>query len=147
VDELRGPGRRLPLTWPPFAADLDAAGDADPEGFTASTTSLAISCGDAPASVPSSDWSQQIARFTGAGSLWGSVLGWWLWAPCARYDPGTPYRNAQVTENRLGNAERWGHPSCGPRTRRGPVLPADTALDPVSDVDEQVPVLGARDRQ
>ena len=77
------------------------------------------------------------------GKLWGPVLGWWLWAPCAsnwpahatdrytgpwnaktktpillvgaRYDPGTPYRNAQVAEQRLGNAvlltlERLGPP-------------------------------------
>ena len=72
------------------------------------------------------------------------MLGWGLWAPCAsnwpanatdrytgpwnaktntpillvsaRYDPGTPYRNAQAAEQRLGNAvlltmNGWGHPS------------------------------------
>ena len=71
-------------------------------------------------------------------------LAWWLWAPCAsnwpahatdpytgpwnaktktpillisaRYDAGTPYRNAQVAEQRLGNAvlltlNGYGHPS------------------------------------
>ncbi|GIF62931.1 hydrolase [Asanoa ishikariensis] len=148
---------RVPPDWPQFAEDLDAAveGDASalltaaramqtPAGFTAATTSAAISCGDAPARVPSSDWPTQIARFTEAGELWGPVNGWWLWAPCAsgwpadatdrytgpwnaqtenpvlllsaRYDPGTPYRNAVATEKRLANAvlvtlEGWGHPS------------------------------------
>ncbi|MEV0719916.1 alpha/beta hydrolase [Asanoa sp. NPDC050611] len=148
---------RLPLTWPQFAADHDAsaAGDASalltaaramqtPAGFAASTTSTAISCGDAPATVPVTDWPAQIARFDEVGKLWGAVLGWWLWAPCAagwpadapgrfsgpwnartdtpillfssRYDPATPYRNAQAAEQRLGNAvlvtmDGWGHPS------------------------------------
>ncbi len=148
---------RLPLTWPQFAADLDAAaaGDASalltsarqmqsPAGFAGATTSAAISCLDGPARSPVSQWPREIARFTGAGKLWGSVLGWWLWAPCAanwpadaadryagpwnaptetpvllvgaRYDAGTPYRNAQATQQRLGNAvlltlNGYGHPS------------------------------------
>jgi len=74
----------------------------------------------------------------------GALTGWWLWAPCAsnwparstdryagpwnakttapillinaRYDPATGYRNAQVAEQRLGNAvlltmNGYGHPS------------------------------------
>jgi pimeloyl-ACP methyl ester carboxylesterase len=148
---------RLPLTWPQFAKDLDAAagGDASaletgalamqsPQGMPGATTSSAISCADAPARVPSSAWPEQIARFTRSGQLWGVTLGWWLWAPCAshwpaiapgryagpwnaktqttilligaRYDAGTPYRNAQVAERRLGNAvlltlNGYGHPS------------------------------------
>jgi pimeloyl-ACP methyl ester carboxylesterase len=148
---------RLPLTWPTFAKDLDAAagGDASaletaaramqaPQAMPGATTSSAISCADAPARVPSSAWPEQIARFTQSGKLWGAPLGWWLWAPCAsnwpahdtgryagpwnaktktqilligaRYDAGTPYRNAQVAERRLGNAvlltlNGYGHPS------------------------------------
>jgi pimeloyl-ACP methyl ester carboxylesterase len=115
-----------------------------PEAMPASTTSSAISCGDGPARLPSSEWPQAVARFTDSGELWGPVLAWWIWAPCAshwpanatdryagpwnaktktpillvsaRYDPGTPYRNAQVAEQRLGNAvlltmNGWGHPS------------------------------------
>ena len=87
---------RLPLTWPQFAADLDAAADGDasaletaaramqtPAAFASATTSTAISCGDGPARVPSSAWPEAIARFTDSGELWGPVLGWWLWAPCA----------------------------------------------------------------
>jgi pimeloyl-ACP methyl ester carboxylesterase len=87
----------------------------------------------------------------GAGKLDGPVLGWGLWAPCAsnwpahatdrytgpwnaktttpillisaRYDAGTPYRNAQVAEQRLGNAvlltmDGWGHPSFQLRSDR-----------------------------
>ncbi|WP_203716275.1 alpha/beta hydrolase, partial [Asanoa siamensis] len=136
---------RLPLTWPRFATDLDAAASGDASallttaremqtaaGFEASTVSTSISCGDAPARVPLADWPAQIARFTESGALWGPVLGWWLWAPCAadwpanapdryagpwnartstpillmsaHYDPGTPYRNAVAAEQRLGNA-------------------------------------------
>ncbi|MEV4415663.1 alpha/beta hydrolase [Catellatospora sp. NPDC049609] len=148
---------RLPLTWPQFAKDLDAAagGDASalltqaremqsPAAFAASTTSAAISCGDGPARVPVAQWPQTIAAFTESGRLWGPVLGWWLWAPCAanwpaaspdrytgpwnattktpilligaRYDAGTPYKNAQATQQRLGNAvlltlNGYGHPS------------------------------------
>ena len=57
---------RLPLTWPQFATDLEAAvnGDASnlkiaaqaqqtPEGFAGATTSAAISCADGPARRPS----------------------------------------------------------------------------------------------
>jgi pimeloyl-ACP methyl ester carboxylesterase len=148
---------RLPLTWPQFATDLEAAVEGDataletsaramltPEGWSGALTSAAISCGDGPAGLPSSAWPQAIASFTASGRLWGPVLGWWLWAPCAsnwpahptdrytgpwnartatpilvisaRYDAGTPYHNAQVTEGRLGNAvlltlNGYGHPS------------------------------------
>ncbi|MDG4826662.1 alpha/beta hydrolase [Asanoa sp. WMMD1127] len=148
---------RLPLTWPQFAADLDAAAEGDatalltaaramqtPVGYRASVWSSAVSCGDGPARVSSADWPAQVTRFTTAGELWGPVLAWWLWAPCAsgwpadatgryagpwnartenpilllsaRYDPGTPYRNAVTAESRLGNAvlltlDGYGHPS------------------------------------
>ncbi|GAA1417442.1 alpha/beta hydrolase [Catellatospora coxensis] len=148
---------RLPLTWPQFAADLDAAAEGDasalltsarqlqsPAGFSGATTSAAISCVDGPARVPVARWPEQMARFTDAGRLWGTVLGWWLWAPCAanwpadpagryagpwnaptetpvllvgaRYDAGTPYRNAQAAQRRLGDAvlltlNGYGHPS------------------------------------
>jgi pimeloyl-ACP methyl ester carboxylesterase len=136
---------RLPSTWPQFAKDLDAAlaGDASaletsarvmltPAGFAGATTSSAISCADGPARLPSTAWPKAIADFTDSGTLWGSVQGWWLWAPCAsnwpgrsddrytgpwnaetktpillinaRYDPATGYGNAQVAEKRLGNA-------------------------------------------
>ena len=91
---------RLPLTWPKFAADLNAAANGDasaletearamqtPEALSESTTSAAISCDDGPARLSSSAWPQAIARFTHSGKLWGPVLGWWLWAPCASHWP------------------------------------------------------------
>ncbi len=148
---------RLPLTWADFAAHLEAAvnGDASalltearamqsPEALTGGANSLAISCGDGPARLPSWTWPLAIARFTVSGKLWGPVLGWLLWAPCAsnwpahstdrytgpwnaktktpillvsaRYDAGTSYASAVVTEKRLGNAvlltlNGYGHPS------------------------------------
>lgn len=136
---------RAPLTWPAFAKGLEAAVDGDasalktdakgmqsPEGMAGDTASAVVSCSDAPARVPLSAWPAQIARFSHAGKLWGSDLGWGLWAQCAgfgathytdhytgpwnantknpillvsaRYDPGTPYLNAVVAQHRLGNA-------------------------------------------
>ena len=87
---------RLPLDWPKFAKDLDDAAEGDasaletgaramqtPEAMPASTTSSAISCGDGPARIPSTSWPRAVAQFTEAGKLWGPVLAWWLWAPCA----------------------------------------------------------------
>lgn len=136
---------RLPETWPQFAADLDAAASGDasaletaarqmrtPEGFAASTTSSAVSCLDGPAQRPVADWPEVIDDLTASSTLWGPVLGWWLWAPCAsdwpatspdrytgpwdpttpnpillinaRYDPATGHGNAVAVEQRLGNA-------------------------------------------
>jgi pimeloyl-ACP methyl ester carboxylesterase len=131
--------------WPQFAKDLNAAASGDasaledaarglrsPAGFSGATVSAAISCLDGPASEPVSAWPSVIGNLTQQSTLWGSVLGWWLWAPCAanwpghaterytgpwnaktktpilllsnRFDPATSYHDAQVAEQRLGNA-------------------------------------------
>ena len=87
---------RLPLSWPTFAADLEAALDGDatnlkiaaqamqsPEGFAGFTSSNAISCGDGPAARPSTAWPEVIGHFTDVSKLWGPVNGWGLWAQCA----------------------------------------------------------------
>lgn len=136
---------RLPSEWPQFAADLESAagGDASalettarqmqtPEAMASSTTSAAIACLDGPARRPSTAWPSVIDHLTDKSKLWGPVLGWWLWAPCAsnwparstdrysgpwnartespillvnaRHDPATGYGNAKVAEKRLGNA-------------------------------------------
>jgi pimeloyl-ACP methyl ester carboxylesterase len=135
---------RDPNSWPQYAADLDAAANGDastletaaraartPNAFAKATTSAAIQCADAPAKQPLSAWPQVIKRITHVGTLWGPVLGWWLWAPCAAnwptssdayrgpwnaktpnplllignvYDPATPYYGAQGAEKALGNA-------------------------------------------
>ena len=135
---------RIPEIWPDDAKDLDAAvrGDGSalatkarqlvtPAGFAGATTSAAISCADAPARRSSHAWPQVIERFTRIDRLYGRLLGWWLWAPCAswpvrgqdnyggpwnkptktpilviglRHDPATPYVNAVRSARRLGNA-------------------------------------------
>ena len=87
---------RLPLTWPQFATDLEAAinGDATnlkiaaqaqqtPEGFAEFTTSAAITCADGPARQPVSAWPEVIDHFTDVSKLWGPRNGWGFWAPCA----------------------------------------------------------------
>ena len=111
--------------------------------FAKATTSAAIQCLDGPARESSGAWPEVISRLSNVSELWGPVLGWWQWA-CAsnwparstdryagpwnaatmnpillinnRYDPATGYRNAQVAENRLGNAvlltlDSYGHPT------------------------------------
>jgi pimeloyl-ACP methyl ester carboxylesterase len=135
---------RDPNTWPQYAEQLDAAANGDASAletaarqgrtafaFAKATTSAAIQCADAPAKRPLSAWPKVIKRATDAGELWGPVLGWWLWAPCAAnwpqstggytgrwnaktpnpillignvYDPATSYPGAQNAEKALGNA-------------------------------------------
>jgi TAP-like protein len=135
---------RLPETWPDDAKDLDAAvrGDGSalatearkllmPAGFMGATTSAAISCADAPAHQSSRSWPRVIGRLTRLDRLSGTLLGWWLGAPCAswpvrgqdayrgpwnattknpilvigtRHDPATAYINAVRASQRLGNA-------------------------------------------
>ena len=135
---------RAPADWPLNASQLKAAlnGDASdletgarpllsPEGWTAATTSAAISCADAGARRALKDWPGLMQRYKRSSRMQGIVNGWWLWAPCAawpvrgedayrgkwnastktpilligtRYDPNTPYRNAVRAQRRLGNA-------------------------------------------
>ena len=136
---------RDPEMWPQYAQELDAAASGDasaletaarqqrtPAAFSKATTSAAIQCADAPAGEPVSAWPRVIGQLTHAGTLWGPVLGWWTWAPCAanwpghaterytgpwnaktktpillinnRYDPATGYAGAQRAERLLGNA-------------------------------------------
>ncbi|MFB9745289.1 hypothetical protein ACFFOU_29610 [Pseudonocardia sulfidoxydans] len=59
-----------------------------PAGFAGATTSAAVSCLDGSATQPVSAWPRNIGRFTDSSTVWGPVLGWWLWAPCAANWPG-----------------------------------------------------------
>ena len=135
---------RIPDTWPEDARDLAAAvhGNgsalltvarqfATPAAFMGATTSAAISCADAPARASLRSWPQVIGRLSRVDRLYGHLLGWWLWAPCAswpvrgqdsyhgpwdaktknpilligmRHDPATAYRDAVRSARRLGNA-------------------------------------------
>ena len=161
---------RVPEQYPQFAADLDAAADgnasgleaaarslATPEAYDSSTTSAAISCLDGPARRPSADWPAVLPEFTRSSTLWGPVLGWWLWAPCAsvwpgqatdryagpwnartptpvllinnRHDPATGYRNAQSAERRLGNAVLLTSDGYGHPTYQDPSACVDAARE------------------
>jgi pimeloyl-ACP methyl ester carboxylesterase len=137
---------RDPSQWPQYAEQLAAAVKGDgsalvdaarqvrtPSVLTkASTISDGIQCLDGPARKPISAWPTVIGHLTEVGPLWGPILGWWQWAPCAadwparstdryagpwnretknpillinnRHDPSTGYRNAQRAERLLGNA-------------------------------------------
>ena len=144
---------RAPAAWPQDASDLNSAAGGDgsalateartlltPAGFQGATTSSAISCADAPARTRLGSWPQVIDRLTRTDRLYGPVLGWWLWAPCAaslvrgqdnyrgpwnaktrnpilligtRHDPATPYSNAVRVARRLGNAVLLTHEGYG----------------------------------
>jgi pimeloyl-ACP methyl ester carboxylesterase len=144
---------RIPEAWPQVAKNLDAAlrGDGSalateartlltPAGFAGATTSAAVSCADTPAQQGSRSWPQVIGRLTRIDRLYGPVLGWWLWAPCAswpvrgqdnyrgpwnattknrilvigtRNDPATAYVNAVRVARRLGNAALLTHDGFG----------------------------------
>jgi len=144
---------RLPGAWPADASNIDAAvrGDGSalateartllaPAGFAGATTSAAVSCADTPAHQRSRSWPQVIGRFSRISRLYGPVLGWWLWAPCAswpvrgqdnyrgpwnattrnrilvigtRNDPATAYINAVRVARRLGNAVLLTHDGYG----------------------------------
>lgn len=135
---------RDPSTWPQYAQQLDTAANGDGSaledvarqgrtfaGFNKATISAGIQCNDGPAANPVSAWPKVIARLTKVGPLWGAILGWWNWAPCAanwpraaeRYagpwnrrtknplllinnihDPADKYINSQRAERLLGNA-------------------------------------------
>jgi pimeloyl-ACP methyl ester carboxylesterase len=144
---------RVPETWPQDAKDLQAAvrGDGSalltearqlltPAAFMGATTSAAISCADAPAHAGLRSWPRVIGRLTREDRLYGPLLGWWLWAPCAswpvrgddnyrgpwnartknpilligtKHDPATPYINAVRSARRLGNTVLLTHDGYG----------------------------------
>ena len=152
---LRGPD-----LWPQDARDLaaalggdgsaletEAAGFTTPAGFAGDTTSAAISCADAPARKGSRDWPRVIKRFTRISRLYGRVLGWGLWAPCASWpvrgednyrgpwnastpnpilvigttgDPATAYANSVRSAQLLGNAVLLTHEGYGHVSFRNP---------------------------
>ena len=149
---------RLPLTWPQFAADLDAAANGDASALETAAR-LTLNAGRASparrrrrrsraATVPPACRRRRgpgpslasPTRASCGGRCWDGGCGHraprtgrptstdrytgpWnaktktpILLISARYDPGTPYRNAQVAEQRLGNAvlltlDGYGHPS------------------------------------
>jgi pimeloyl-ACP methyl ester carboxylesterase len=135
---------RIPETWPDNAKDLAAAARGDGSALATSarmfltpavmailTTSVAITCADAPAHRSPRSWPHVIGRLTRISRLYGPILGWFQWAPCAswpvrgqdtyrgpwnattknpilvlalKHDPATPHANAVRVARRLGNA-------------------------------------------
>ena len=92
---------------------------------------MALICADSPARQSPRAWRKVVDRLTGVSFIYGPVLSWWRWAPCAswpvrsadrytgpwnastknpilvigtRFDPNTPYANARRAARRLGNA-------------------------------------------
>jgi pimeloyl-ACP methyl ester carboxylesterase len=158
---------RAPSTWPVNAANLAAAlrGDGSvlasaaagftaPSGWAGALISSAISCADAPAHRKLRAWPQLIHRFHNVSRLQGSVLGWWLWAPCAawpvrgednyrgpwtattpnpillinqRYDPNTGYANAVHVNELLGNSILLTHEGYGHLSFQDPSTCIDKA--------------------
>jgi pimeloyl-ACP methyl ester carboxylesterase len=144
---------RLPSSWPRDASEINSAlhGDGSalatearslltPAGFQGAVTSAAISCADAPAHMPLRRWPQVVGSLTRGDRLYGTLSGWWLWAPCAawrvrgqdnyrgpwnvktknpilligtRHDPATPYSGAVRVARRLGNAVLLTHDGYG----------------------------------
>ena len=136
-----------PAAWPGLAANLEAAvhgnGSALETDSRLLTTAfsrqivapglpaVALTCADSPARQGLGAWPKVVAQMTGVSFIYGPVLSWWRWAPCAawpvrsadrytgpwnattknpilvigtRFDPNTPYVNAQRAARRLGNA-------------------------------------------
>lgn len=144
---------RSPEGWPRFAKDLRAADAGDgsaleklaltlrsPTGYALLEPSVAIGCADAPAQQPPRSWPQVIDRLTHVSFIYGPLLGWWLWAPCAswpagsanrytgpwnantkvpiliigtQFDPNTPFANARRLEHILGRAVLLTHDGYG----------------------------------
>jgi pimeloyl-ACP methyl ester carboxylesterase len=111
-----------------------------PSGYRLLEPSVAIGCADGPAQQKPQAWPQVIERLTHVSFIDGPLLGWWIWAPCAswpvtdanrytgpwnaatripilvigtRFDPNTPFTNAQRLAHLLGNATLLTHDGYG----------------------------------
>jgi len=152
-----------PANWPTLAEHLEAAIDGDGSGlledarfFTHAFTTpvkspglpaVGITCADSVAGAGSSAWPRVVRQVTRVSYIFGPLLVWWRWAPCAswpvrsahRYtgpwnattpnpilvigtlnDPQTPYRDAQKTARRLGNAVLLTHDGYGHKSDLDP---------------------------
>jgi pimeloyl-ACP methyl ester carboxylesterase len=136
-----------PAAWPELAAQLDQAARGDGSALATAgrllTTvfssqdaapglpAVALICADSPARQGPGAWRSVLDRLTGVSFIYGPVITWWRWAPCAswpaasadrytgpwnastrnpvlvigtRFDPNTPYANARRAARRFGNA-------------------------------------------
>ena len=115
----------------------------------------AIGCADSPARHDVARWPSVISRLDGVSRIYGRLLGWWLWAPCAswpassterytgpwsaatpnpilvigtRFDPDTPFANARRAARRLGNAILLTHLGYGHTSGSDPSACVDRAV-------------------
>lgn len=137
-----------PSRWPELALSLAEARDGNGARLLRRARQLrenlvpaaAIACVDSPAQVSASTRAARLDQFTELDPIYGPVLTWWAWAPCASWpvggadvytgpwsavtrnpvlvigttsDPETPYRNARVVTDLLGNAVLLTHHGIG----------------------------------
>jgi pimeloyl-ACP methyl ester carboxylesterase len=141
-----------PARWPEMAQGLADAATGDGmrlllrarnlrAGLAASIPpATGIACVDSPARVSGATWPARLDQFTTLNPIYGPLLTWWQWAPCASWpvsgadvyagpwgaptadpilligttaDPGTPYRNALAVADLLGNAVLLTHQGFG----------------------------------
>jgi pimeloyl-ACP methyl ester carboxylesterase len=136
-----------PAAWPDLAAQLDQAARGDGSALATAgrvltpafstqddapgLAAVGLICADSPARQGPGAWQDVLDRLTGVSSIYGPVITWWRWAPCAswpaasadrytgpwnastrnpilvigtRFDPNTPYTNASRAARRFGNA-------------------------------------------
>jgi pimeloyl-ACP methyl ester carboxylesterase len=136
-----------PAAWPALAAQLDAAARGDGSALATAgrlltsafssqdvapgLPAVGLTCADSPARQGPRAWRKVVGRLTAVSFIYGPVISWWRWAPCAswpvrsaerytgpwdastkypilvigtRFDPNTPYANARRTARRLRNA-------------------------------------------
>jgi pimeloyl-ACP methyl ester carboxylesterase len=152
-----------PAEWPILAAQLDQAAHGDgsellrrsrilTQAFSSQRVApglaaVALICADSPARQGPRAWRKVVDRLTGVSFIYGPVLSWWRWAPCAswpvrsgdrytgpwnattenpilvigtRFDPNTPYANARRAARRLGNAVLLTHHGYGHKSESDP---------------------------
>ena len=145
-----------PTHWPALAVAFNAAAGGNGSDlatlgrfvtkvFSSTITppglpAIALICADSPAERGPGAWPSVVDRLTRASFIYGPVLAWWRWAPCASwraqsanryvgpwdavttnpilvigslYDPNTPYVNAVRAAERLGNAALLTHEGYG----------------------------------
>jgi pimeloyl-ACP methyl ester carboxylesterase len=136
-----------PGSWPELAAAINSAAEGDGSelakasgllttSFSSTRTApglpaVGLTCADSPAHQGPQAWRSVVDRLTRVSFIYGPVLSWWRWAPCAswparstdrytgpwdaktknpilvigtRFDSNTPYADARRTARRLGNA-------------------------------------------
>jgi pimeloyl-ACP methyl ester carboxylesterase len=145
-----------PTEWPRLAAQLERAVSGDgsellsrsrlltrvfsSQRIAPGLAAVALTCADSPARERAVAWRHVVDRLTRVSFIFGPVISWWRWAPCAswparsadrytgpwnaatespilvigtRFDSNTPYANARRAARRLGNAVLLTHQGYG----------------------------------